>query len=98
MSRFTTRIELHKASSSDYDILSKAMEDEGFEHTIKSGDAIEFILPEGEYIYEGIKSKGEILEKAKKAAVRARKSYSILITEAVGRTWHNLDKIGSWRF
>ena len=90
MASFTTRIELHSAIPSDYDLLHGEMKKEGFTRTIFSGDKIEYDLPTAEYNKVGNYTRDQIMESAKKAATTTRKHYSILITESIGRSWYNL--------
>lgn len=92
MAKFTTRVELHKANSDDYDTLHEEMENEGFTRTITDTDTNEeFHLPEAEYNYEGNTTKGDVLDKAKKAADNTGRKYSILVTKSNGRIFSNLD-------
>jgi hypothetical protein len=93
MAKFTTRVELHKANSEDYDTLHEEMENQGFTRTIKSDDDKEYHLPEAEYNYEGSITRDSVMTKAKTAANKTGKKYSILITESNGRTWYNLDEV-----
>lgn len=93
MAQFTTRVELHKANSDDYDTLHEAMEGEGFSRTITSDDNIAYHLPEAEYDYEGNTTRSAVLNKAKAAAGKTKKEFSILVTEAKGRTWNGLNKV-----
>jgi hypothetical protein len=97
MSLFTTRVELHKASSvDDYNTLHKEMEKEGFTRTIKlSSETTVYHLPTAEYNYHSETLNSEqVLELAKKAATRTNKEFSVLVTmvdKTEGRRyWHNL--------
>lgn len=94
MSLFTTRVELHKAVSADYEQLHAEMEKEGFYRTISlSGENTVYYLPTAEYNYSSTELGTEaVMNLAKKAAARTGKTYSILTTKADGRRyWHNLE-------
>lgn len=93
MAKFTTRVELHSADSDDYDTLHEEMKNEGFTRTITSGDGIEYHLPTAEYNYEANITRDGVFKKAKSAAGKTGKNYSLLVTESEGRTWYNLDKV-----
>jgi len=99
MSLFTTRVELHKASTAeDYQTLHTAMEQAGFFRTIQlEGEPVSYHLPTAEYNYSNATSKLEtdaVLELAKKAAAKTGKTFSILVTKADGRRyWHNLEVV-----
>ncbi|WP_294263597.1 hypothetical protein [uncultured Chryseobacterium sp.] len=100
MARFITRIELHKADSDDYEILHQAMEREDFNKTIKSDDNTEYHLPDGEYFYNKAipfnpdkKDYEIVLEKAKMAASKTKKSFSIITSRTDALKWHNLKKV-----
>ena len=97
MSHFTTRVELHKASTSeDYTKLHAEMEKEGFWRTIKlEGETTTYHLPTAEYNYSSNdKTTEQVLELAKKAATRTGKTFMVLVTKSDGRRyWHNLDPV-----
>ena len=92
MASFTTRIELHDAVSSDYITLHEQMKKENFTQTIISDDGIEYELPTAEYNCIGTLTRNQVMASAKRAAEVTKKTYSILITESNGRSWHNLNK------
>lgn len=92
MSRYTVRVELHRADSDDYDMLHEYMEDEGFQRYISDGEGKKYQLPTAEYNISTSSDKSAVLGKAKKAASRTGKTYMILITKSNGRTWYNLPK------
>ncbi|MCX5538122.1 hypothetical protein M3A49_01185 [Paraburkholderia sp. CNPSo 3076] len=90
MARFTTRVELHSAVSTDYDKLHDEMESEGFTRTWKADGGTVYQLPTAEYDYRGEKTRLQVLELAKKAAKRVKSSYEIFVTESAGRSHYNL--------
>jgi hypothetical protein len=96
MAAFTVRVELHDNPTwNDYEKLHKAMEGEGFSRTIKDGQGMVYHLPTAEYNFIGALSRDQIYEKAKHAAAKAGKKYSLLVTESNGRTWQNLEPVKS---
>jgi hypothetical protein len=95
MTSFTTRVTLHKVKedSEVYTELHDYMEQEGFKRTITSNNDVTYHLPHAEYDFVGNITRNEVLEKAKRAAGKTKKKYSVLVTEAAGRTWNGLDKV-----
>ena len=91
---FTVRVELrNRPTGEDYETLHKAMAAENFSRTIKPTDRMERLhLPTAEYNFVGTVGKEAVLTKAKRAAAKTSKVYSILVTKSGGRTWYNLDK------
>lgn len=87
MSSFTTRIELHKATDDDYEILHAAMAKAGFLRTIKDSEGKTYKLPTAEYNYEGEITRSQVFEKAENAAISTKKGYWILVTQSAGRTF-----------
>ena len=96
MTSFTTRVELHNANSEDYSKLHSKMEGQGFSRQIKSDSGATYHLPTAEYDYSGNVNRNQVLEKAKTAASAVKSNYSVLVTEANGRTWHNLAPVKSY--
>ncbi len=92
MSNFTTRIELHDATWSDYDKLHAEMIAQGFRNTIRSDDGVTYALPPAEYNFEGNLTRAQVVERAKAAASKTNRKYAALVTESNGRTWHGLAK------
>jgi hypothetical protein len=97
MARFTTRVELHGADESDYNLLHAEMEKRGFERTIKSNDGSTYKLPTAEYNAETEDSIDDVLTAAKSAAAvvktkgRLSDDASILVTQSAGRKWSKLE-------
>ncbi|MBX9767546.1 MAG: hypothetical protein K2X47_09780 [Bdellovibrionales bacterium] len=96
MARFTTRVELHGAEESDYDVLHTEMENRDFKRTI-SGDNKEYKLPNAEYNIEIEADISAVLKLAQEAAKvvklkgKLMKDASILVTKSDGRTWSGLE-------
>ncbi len=93
MASFTTRVELHNALGKDYEVLHPAMEGQGFSRKIRSADGISFHLPTAEYVIDGTLTSRAVLDRAKIAAKKTGKTYSILVTESAGRRWYGLAKV-----
>jgi hypothetical protein len=92
MATFTTRVELHGATRDDYETLHDAMEGEGFSRKIKGDDGTRYHLPEAEYTISGVLTRTDVLDRAERAADQTGRSSSLLVTEAVGRSWRRLSK------
>jgi len=91
MPRFTTRVELHNATSYEtYERLHAEMEARGFSRTIASGDGTAYHLPSAEYNFEGNLTRNEVLELAKAGSARVDRSFAVLVTESAGRVWDGL--------
>jgi len=90
MAKFTVRVELHSASEDDYWQLHGAMQDRGFSRTIRSGNGITYNLPTAEYNFEGSANQDQVLQAAKQAAKTTGRSFGVIVSEAVGRTWEGL--------
>ncbi|BDH45738.1 hypothetical protein TUM12370_17820 [Salmonella enterica subsp. enterica serovar Choleraesuis] len=93
MTKFTVRVELHRASSDDYETLHDKMKSKGFKRTIAGGDGTEYQLPNAEYNYSGNITRSAVLELAYNAAKTVKNNPSVLVTESAGRTWRGLDTI-----
>lgn len=93
MTRFTIRIELHKAEPIDYTALHKAMEGAGFLRTIQSREGKIYELPKAEYSLIGNYTLDQAFAKAKITATTTGDAFSMLVTEVAGyRKFFNLDK------
>ena len=92
MTSFTSRVELHEATWSDYDKLHGEMIAQGFSNTIRSDDGTTYALPPAEYNFEGNLTRAQVLDRAKAAASRTNRKHAALVTESNGRTWQGLTK------
>ncbi len=92
MAQFTTRVELHDATWSDYNTLHAQMDNRGFSRKIKSDDGIWYHLPTAEYDFNGEKTLSDVLALAKAAATTTGKKYAVLVTESKGRKWFSLER------
>lgn len=94
MPSFTVRVQLVDVESSDsaYETLHGGMEGRGFTRTIRSDDGITYEMPFGTYNYVGDTTRSDVLDRAKRAASATKLQARILVTEANGRTWSNLER------
>lgn len=90
MASFTTRVELHGASSEDYDNLHAAMAQEGFSRFIRSGEGHWYQLPTAEYDRVAEMTAGQVSESAKRAANSTGKKSSVLVSQSSIRAWEDL--------
>jgi len=93
MPGFTTRVELHAASYSDYETLHAAMARRGFSRHITSDEGITYQLPTAEYDRSRELTAQQVLDTAKAAAAETGKSFEVLVTEARRRTWYGLVQV-----
>ncbi|MBD2791961.1 type V toxin-antitoxin system endoribonuclease antitoxin GhoS [Xenorhabdus sp. 42] len=93
MAKFTIRVELRNADSSDYEKLHKKMAANGFKNIISSGSGNEYRLPTSEYIHESSTlSRSELADLVYGIAESIKTHPAVLVTESVGRTWLGLKK------
>lgn len=90
MAQYITRVELHDAVWSDYTKLHEAMRGQGFSQAIASDDGTIYELPPAEYNYIGQETRGQVLDKAQRAARTVKSSFAVLVTESNGVTWTGL--------
>lgn len=92
MPSFTTRMVLADGEWEDYEVLYEYMEQQGFSKTLTFNSGVTYKLPDAEYNYVGSVTRDEVLAKAKAAAERTGKKFSVLITESNGRTGFALER------
>ncbi|MBD2814238.1 type V toxin-antitoxin system endoribonuclease antitoxin GhoS [Xenorhabdus sp. Flor] len=91
MANFTVRVELHNASSSDYENLHEKMERAGFERSITTENGTVYHLPDAEYSISSDKSTDEIRDLAHDTAKKVKSNPAILVTKSNGtRRWSGL--------
>jgi hypothetical protein len=93
MATFTVRVELHDATSKDYDKLHNEMEREGFSRTVTADSGTEYWLPSAEYDRTGNLTRDEVRDSADRAAKKTGKKHAVLVTESEGRCWRGLKKV-----
>lgn len=93
MSNFTVRIELHNASSDDYEKLHEEMENAGFSRTITTESGAVHHLPAAEYSYSGKITTEEVRDLARDTAKKVKSKPAVLVTKADGsRRWSGLEE------
>ena len=90
MAWFITRVELHDANYQDYSKLHIHMTSEGYKITIRGSDGRTYELPPAEYHLDGAFTRDQALEKAKRAAQRTLRRFSVVTTETNGVSWLGL--------
>lgn len=83
MAKFTVRVELYDAESSDYDVLHKEMELRRFTRTVRV-QGVEYYLPDAEYGYDGELTKKAVYQEAKDAVDRTKRAAGIVVTKSDG--------------
>ncbi|HGJ5854771.1 MAG: type V toxin-antitoxin system endoribonuclease antitoxin GhoS [Arsenophonus sp.] len=92
MAKFTVRVELREATSSDYEDLYEKMKLEGFSKFITTSKGDKYELPPAEYNFSSSsKSRGEVRDLAYKIAKSINSEPAVLVTESNGRSWIGLD-------
>jgi hypothetical protein len=93
MPRFITRVELHAASSDDYEKLHDAMEKKKFSRTVQASDGATYHLPTAEYFRSGAGLTCEqVRSDAKAAADSVWRSSAVLVTDAGEAKHYMLDR------
>ncbi|MBD2827026.1 type V toxin-antitoxin system endoribonuclease antitoxin GhoS [Xenorhabdus szentirmaii] len=93
MARFTVRIELRNADSSDYDKLYDKMKAKGFSKFITADSGNKYELPPAEYNFiSKSKSCQEVRDLAYNTAKSVNSNPAVLVTESNGRRWEGLDE------
>ncbi|KNC93757.1 type V toxin-antitoxin system endoribonuclease antitoxin GhoS [Trabulsiella odontotermitis] len=93
MANFTVRVELHNASSNDYENLHERMEAADFSRTITTTSGEVYHLPNAEYSYSGNKTIEYVRDLARDTAKRVKPNPAILVTKSDGtRRWSGLDE------
>lgn len=92
VSQYLVRVELHKATESDYEALHRAMAGQGFSRTIRGSDGIDYKLPTAEYVVETTKSGDTVRSAADTAANTTGRKHGVLVAACNGTWWLGLDK------
>ena len=96
MSTFTVRIELHRATESDYEALHQAMQAGGFKRTVLGSDAKTYSMPPAEYRFEGTTDDtGAVRDKAHSIAKAIKPNPAVFVTHqgSGGSAWIGLDVV-----
>ncbi len=82
MALFFVRVELHDATSKDYDVLHENMAKASYSRSIKDGAGSVFQLPTAEYARYFTATVDRVIEEVKKVAATTGKTYWVLVSEA----------------
>jgi len=63
---------------------------EGFSQSITGDDGSIYELPPAEYNYIGQETRGQVHDKAHRAARTVKPSFAVVVTESNGVTWSGL--------
>lgn len=93
MTSFTVRVELHGATSADYDVLHVRMGAAGFARTVTgvdtSGASARWMLPTGEYDYSSeTENAFAVRDKVKIIAESVKIGSWVLVTKVAERAWN----------
>jgi len=93
-SKFTVRVELHRATESDYERLHEQMEASGFSRII-TVDNTDYHLPPAEYSFRGDRTTQQVHDLAAAAAggIRPAPAPAILLTKSAGRFFSGLKQV-----
>lgn len=87
MAGFVTRVELHSATSEDYDKLHAQMDARGFRRTITGDNGKNYHLPSATYYVSSSSTIAEIRDSARAAATAIGKGSWIVTTEG-NSSWY----------
>jgi len=90
MSQYIVRVELHRATASDYELLHSEMERRGFSRSILGTNGRTYRLPTAEYRAETGQTGEEVRSIAAEAAAASGCAYAVLVAETVGTWWTGL--------
>ena len=93
MPNYLARVELHKATSDDYEVLHEAMRQRSFSRAISSNDQSKYRLPTGTYVAEHSgRTLDQIYDAATAAANATGKSSWVLVVDWQSGKF-NLDRL-----
>ena len=94
MAKFTVRVELHNADSSDYTALHEKMELNNFSREITASSGTTYHLPEAEYDYSSsTEDESDVANKARKIADSIKAKSGIFVTKSAGRAMRGLKEV-----
>ena len=95
MATFAIRVELHGATSDDYERLHALMAAAGFVRTIELGDKT-FHLPPGEYrFHSNFETSMTVCAKAQAVAAQVRSNPAVVVNEAASGAGVGLEPVNS---
>jgi hypothetical protein len=90
MKKFSIRVELHSATSSDYVALAEHLRQRGIVDLITDENGVTYKLPPAEYNYVGDATLEQVFASVESAAKLTLRNYEIVASEAVRRRWIGL--------
>lgn len=87
-SKFLTRVELHAATSDNYDTLHSKLAVAGFSRTIKSDQGVSYSLPTAEYYCESALSVAQVMEIAKGCANATGRNSMVISVRRSQAAWN----------
>jgi hypothetical protein len=91
MASYIVRVELHQATSADYETLHTKMDQAGFSRKIKAGDGQVYMLPTAEYSYTNTTiDREEVRTKVNSIASSVKINPAVLVTASNGSCWIGL--------
>lgn len=94
MARYTVRIELREADTTDYEKLSKKLKLRGFTRHIAAKNGDKHVLPSAEYSFSSkYKSTRDVRDLAYQIAKTVNPDPAVLATKTSARAWRGLHKI-----
>lgn len=91
MTKYITRVELHRATEADYFKLHTAMEQKGFKRQIQSDDGKVYKLPPAEYYVDTTSNIAQVQQAAQHAANLTSLKNAILVAQTSGFMWSGLE-------
>lgn len=92
MTMFSIRVELHGASSSDYEALATSLASINVVDTIVGDNGIRYKLPPAEYNYVGQATMEQVHEAIRAATSTVGRPYAVVTNEVRQRIWVGLDR------
>lgn len=90
---YLVRVELHNANWADYDTLHTAMENRGFQRTIRGSIGIVHQLPTAEYAVDTTASGERVRAAANAAAATTEKAHAVLVVRYDRAWWSGLAQV-----
>jgi len=90
MAKYLVRIELHHASTDDYEELHAQMANRGFSREITSGDGRTYELPTAEYVIRTDSNLQAVRRSAAAAAEATGRKFGVVVAEYTKSAWSGL--------
>ncbi|WP_112197784.1 type V toxin-antitoxin system endoribonuclease antitoxin GhoS [Rahnella sp. NRRL B-41462] len=87
MAQFIVRVEIHSASSEDYESLHEKMKAKGYSREIQDGQGTWFHLPTAEYTATKSSNAFDVREEVRGIASSVKSGHFVLVTEVANISW-----------